>query len=223
MECRKNIKSDEDNESIWFTYNGQSCAFLDLDVTEHPSLRLEDREILGGLLLDTIEKYIGDKDKFRFEKHSSSIHIYHKHVVIAKVWHNELASSQIRNEESAMKVAKQLVNYIKDPSLTYYPKKRMICSPEFNYAVTDGDGAIAKFVREEDADYFLSDYANGKYNQKIVIGINPTNISVLMKEDSKAHTVELFHGFGVFPNNFAKKLLYSIREYIHDNDDILEA
>lgn len=214
MFCRKNIESDYDSDSIWFTYSGECSAFLDLDVTEHPQLDVEDREKLGDKLLDTVEKYIEEKGTFRMEEHSSSIHILRGKDTVAKVWYDRLVNSAIKTKDDAYKVSRKLIEMLEDKNKIHYPHIELGFGGSCNVKIVEDDRILAKFKNRSDADAFLDILrTKGWKSQKIS---KKSNITSLYYLDDRNHSIQLFHGMGFFPSDLANKILYSLRKYINE-------
>lgn len=214
MICRKNIESNYDSDSIWFTYAGECCAFLDLDVTEHPQLGKEDREELGDRLLDTIEKYIEEKKVFRMEEHSSSIHILRGKNTVAKVWYDRLVNSAIKSKDDAYKVSKKLIEMLEDKNKIHYPHIEVGFGGPCNIKIVEDDKILAKFKNRSDANAFLDILKNnGWESQKIS---KKSKITSLQYMNDRDHSIDLFHGMGFFPSDLANKILYCLRKYINE-------
>ena len=217
MKCKKEkYESESDLESIWFTYRGETGAFLDLDVDEHPQLGVEDREKLGDILLDTVEKYIEEKGTFKMEEHSSSIHILRGKDTVAKVWYDRLVNSAIKTKEDAYKVSRKLIEMLEDKNKIHYPYIEPVFSygDSCNVKIVEDGKILAKFKNRNDAYAFLDILkTKGWESQKIS---KKSNITSLQYLDGRNRSIELFHGMGFFPSDLANKILYCLRKYINE-------
>lgn len=192
------------------------CSFLKLDYEEHPDLERNDLDKLGQLLIEKVEEYLKEKKgAYVLEEHSSSYHVLHDGDIIAKIWHNDFANSQIKNSDGAKRVAEEFVKVMNGrKTCSKMPKleEGSSCSSLF-YRVVDGCIRIASFKNSDDAERYIEEFVLKKYNQRIQ---KKKNVVKLINSRGSGDTITLYLGFGQYPLNKAENILYHLREFIHD-------
>lgn len=223
MKCDDKVQERVMGESIGFLHEDSpnNCSYLKLDVEEHPRLDREDLRPLGSKLKEVVDDYIHEHKGLQIVEHSSSYHIMNGDDCWAKVWYNGMASSQIATKEGAKMVANKFVELMKDKSkIGGMPFLRHIVSLEYNSVVLNNKGEICKFVRTSDAEEFIREHGDNKYNQLIRETSFCFDGMKLCKADSLAETIIIFKECEG-DKKLHKDILYDLREYIHDN--IVEA
>ena len=218
MRCDDKVKERVMGESINYVHEDSPnvCAYLKLDVEEHPRLDAEDLRSLGLELKRVVDDYIHEHKGLQIVEHSSSYHIMNGNDCWAKVWYNGMASSQIATKRGAEKVAKKFVELMEDKSkIEGMPVLRHIISMDYNCVIRNNKGEICKFVRTSDAEKFVEEHGNNKYNQLIKEGSFCYGSMKLCKADSSVETIIIFKECDG-DRDFYKDILYDLREYIHD-------
>ena len=223
MKCDDKVEQREIGQSMSFVHEDSpnNCSFLKLDVEEHPKLDREDLKPLGLKLKEVVDDYIHEHKGLQIVEHSSSYHIMNGNDCWAKVWYNEMANSQIATKEGAKKVAKKFVELMEDKSkIVGMPILRHLCGKDYNSVILNNKGEICKFVRTSDAEEFIEEHGDNKYNQPIRDGFLCSCAMRLCKEGSNAETISIFKECEG-DREFYKDILFDLREYIHE--DIEEA
>lgn len=207
------IKKGHANYKAYHKHALNDCNYLQLDYEEHPKLDKSDLEPLMNILVKTVEDYIVENKKSHFElvEHSSSVHVLYEGKLVAKIWHDGLANSQIRNSRGAWRVAEEFVNYMEDNTdKIKMPQIKEVCG-SLPYAVTNGCLATASFKHKSDADKYMDDFVYTKYGQRIY----DTCGKVALKNSKESgNTIELFGDCMCFKDMDLKAILYHLREYI---------
>lgn len=223
MKCDDKVKQREMGQAISFVHEDSpnNCSYLKLDVEEHPKLDAEDLRPLGLELKRVVDDYIHEHKGLQIVEHSSSYHIMNGDECWAKVWYDGMASSQIATKKGAKLVAEKFVELMEDKSkIEGMPVLRHIISMDYNCVIRNNKGEICKFVRTSDAEKFIEEHGDNKYNQSIKEAFWCSGGMKLCKEGSTAETISIFKECEG-DRDFYKDILYDLREYIHT--DIVEA
>lgn len=192
------------------------CAYISLDYEEHPDLEEEDLEPLGKILIKVVDDYLKKRQgEYTLEEHSSSVHVKKDKNTIAKIWHNQMHNSQIKDKYGALLVAKEFVKIMEgDKRIEKMPRIVEECGT-LPAGIVKGHTTIASFKEISDANRYINEYATYKYKQEI--DVSGCGIAKLMNDRRSGTTIELFKGMGNFVGDKKpENILYHLREFIHD-------
>ena len=212
---RENITTKRNTYNAFNYEKSHGCSFLMLDISEHSQLYKEDIKPLNELLLDTVENYIKEKKNqcggFELGEHTSSINILKNGSIVAKVWHDSFALSDL-NRDEALDVAKEFIRIMNAETIAPYPRIYETCGNDATkWGVGNSFSYTATFITKGEAERYMRECINTRYGMKIK---HSCNKEILTNREVDSEMVELYHGFGVYADRSAKTVLYHLREYI---------